>query len=104
MDREELLKRVKTTVLTFDPHANVILYGSRARGDAAPDSDWDILVLLNIPLDWRLKTAIRNAVYRVELEADEIISTMIHNELDWESPVRRASPIHDAVSREGIAI
>ncbi len=104
MVRNQLLERVKEVVLTFDPHAKVILYGSRARGDAAPDSDWDFLILLSVPLDWKLKSAIRKAVYAVELESDEILSTIIHNEQNWNEPVRRASPLHEAVSRDGIAI
>ena len=28
---------------------NLLLYGSRARGDYRPDSDWDLLVLLDRP-------------------------------------------------------
>ena len=31
------------------PGGQVWLYGSRARGDAHEDSDWDILILLNKP-------------------------------------------------------
>jgi hypothetical protein len=38
----DLLDRV---VRYFDPEA-VILFGSRARGDAGPDSDFDLLVIL----------------------------------------------------------
>ncbi|MCC6919449.1 MAG: nucleotidyltransferase domain-containing protein [Alphaproteobacteria bacterium] len=30
----------------------LMLYGSRARGDATPDSDYDFLVLLDDPIDW----------------------------------------------------
>ena len=29
--------------------SRLLLYGSRARGDHRPDSDWDLLVLLNRP-------------------------------------------------------
>ena len=29
--------------------SHLLLYGSRARGDYQPDSDWDLLVLLNRP-------------------------------------------------------
>ena len=29
--------------------SHLLLYGSRARGDYRPDSDWDLLVLLNRP-------------------------------------------------------
>jgi predicted nucleotidyltransferase len=40
---EALLKAV---VETFDPQA-VILFGSRARGEAHADSDWDLLVIVD---------------------------------------------------------
>ncbi len=30
----------------------VLLYGSRARGDHQPDSDYDVLVVLDPPLDY----------------------------------------------------
>ena len=30
----------------------VLLYGSRARGDHRPDSDFDVLVVLNGPIDY----------------------------------------------------
>lgn len=36
---------VKNQLLLVDGTASVILFGSRARGDAANDSDWDFLIL-----------------------------------------------------------
>lgn len=37
-----LLKRIEHV---YHP-SDVLLFGSRARGDASPDSDWDLLVIL----------------------------------------------------------
>ncbi len=39
MNQKELLQLIKQTVLQLEPTAEIILYGSRARRDAAPDSD-----------------------------------------------------------------
>src|SRR5262245_28176925 len=44
MRREELLRRVKQAIHEVEPGAEVILYGSRVRGEAGYESDWDFLV------------------------------------------------------------
>ncbi|WP_461150872.1 nucleotidyltransferase domain-containing protein [Spirosoma pulveris] len=41
MTDEQFLQAVKKQVCEIDPQAEVWLFGSRARGDARPDSDWD---------------------------------------------------------------
>jgi len=48
-----ILEELKTglSALYGDRLDRVILYGSRARGDARPDSDIDVLVLLKEPFD-----------------------------------------------------
>lgn len=49
----------------------VVLYGSEARGEAKPDSDIDLLVLLRGPVDsGRELRPIINALYDIQLETD----------------------------------
>ncbi len=53
----------------------MVLYGSEARGEAKPDSDIDILVLLTGPIDYGrdLRTNI-SALYDLVLELERPIS------------------------------
>ena len=48
-NREQVLDLIRSTVRAVEPDAQIILYGSRVRGDAREDSDWDVVILLNKP-------------------------------------------------------
>ena len=54
VDRHELLAAIKQRLLRAHGRRlrGIVLYGSEARGEAQPDSDVDILVLLDGPLDY----------------------------------------------------
>ena len=55
---------------------DLVLFGSRARGDAAPDSDYDVLVVLTGDVDpIEEREAVGDALYRVCWELDVVISS-----------------------------
>ena len=102
MDRSELLRRVKSSLqAAFGSRLRgVILYGSEARGTAAPDSDIDFLVLLDGPIDhWEdAGTAIR-ALYSLVLELDRPIHAKPVDVKDYET---QEWPLYKEVKREGV--
>ena len=64
LDEDLLARIVRPIVEHFAPH-RIILFGSRARGDARPDSDWDVLVELETELgEWECISAIERTVDR----------------------------------------
>ena len=69
----------------------ILLYGSRARGDAAEGSDWDILIVVNGPVDWKLENRILDACYEVDLQHDILIDTKVLSKDDLDT-VRGRQP------------
>jgi uncharacterized protein len=102
MTRQELTYQVKETVKRFDPAARVILFGSRARGNFEKNSDWDFLILTSLDVDEYLKRKIRSELIETELNAEEVISTLIFSESLWED--YHLTPLYENISKEGIEI
>ena len=50
MDKSQIIDNIREVAKTTLPKgSSLLLYGSRARGDAGKDSDWDLLILLDKP-------------------------------------------------------
>lgn len=94
---------IRNYINAIDPRADVILYGSRARGDERPDSDWDILILTNNAADIVTERKFRNKLYDLELETGEALSVFVYSKNDWQTR-QRITPFFHNVSREGIRI
>lgn len=93
---------VRAEIQSIEEDAQVILFGSRARGDNREDSDWDFLVLMNQEITAALKDEIRERLYEIELETGEVISTIIHQKNEWEE--RAVTPIHQIIEEEGLEV
>ena len=79
MTDAEFLQEVKRNVQEIDPQAEVWLFGSRARGDARDDSDWDFLVLTDELVNWGFKSRLRDHLYDVGFNSNHVISTVIQS-------------------------
>lgn len=94
---------IKNYVNTIDPDADVILYGSRARGDERSDSDWDILILTDYTVNLLTESKFRDKLYDLELETGEAFSVFVYSKNDWQTK-HRVTPFYHNVSQEGVRI
>ncbi len=99
-----IIQEIKRIVFEQDPTAEIILYGSRARGAPVKDSDWDILILLNKnEISYELEKAITYPLYDLEFDTGQIISPMVYTESEWNGKYR-ITPFYHYVMKEGILI
>lgn len=91
-EEKVLLERCRNLIKQVEENATVILYGSRARGDESPESDYDLLVLVDGPVTLRREDLMRRQIFDVELETGWVFTVNAYNHQDWESPLYRAMP------------
>lgn len=103
-DAQVLLNKVQKKVRSIVPNADIILYGSRVRGEASKDSDWDLLILVDQPVDHNLTIKLRDNLYEIELETDEILSCIIRSKQDWYSPKYSVLPFKRIIEQEGVIL
>lgn len=79
----------------------VILFGSRARGDADQDSDYDFLLLMD-KKSRKVKNLVNEIEYRMLDDHDALIMGLIYSEREFER--RIFAPLFINVRREGIRL
>jgi len=96
-----ILTRIKNVVKEKDPSAKVYLYGSRSRGTAKKESDWDLIIILDKEkISTDLEEEITHPLYDIEFETGEIISPMLYTENEWNTKYR-FTPFYKNVMNEG---
>ena len=93
---QEFKQRLQSIVLPLD----VRVFGSRARGDAAPDSDLDIFIEVE-ELSPTLRLQISDVAWAVGFDRDRVISTFVVTRNQLEHGSIGVSPIVDHVYQEG---
>jgi predicted nucleotidyltransferase len=101
--RAKIISMIRDTIREAEPTAQIILYGSRARGDAHENSDWDVLVIVD-----KEKTGLADfrrvcyPIYYKGLDYCEEINPTLYTRKEWESAP--PSMFKFNVTHEGIAI
>jgi len=98
----QILENIRTLKRKLIPNERLILFGSQARGDARPDSDWDLLLLIN---DSQNKQDYEDKIFDFVLmgwEHGTYLSIMPYTEKEWE--IRKPSFFYQNVKNEGIEI
>jgi len=72
MFNQQALSELKTLLSATFPGEieQVILYGSQAKGTAVEDSDYDVLIIVNHPYDWRFEHQIYDATWEIDFKYD----------------------------------
>jgi len=100
-DSSKILADIKKVVTERFPDAQIYLYGSRARGSAGPDSDWDLLILLNQDIiSPDIEESVTYPLYDLEIEIGEVISPMVYSKKEWDTKYY-ITPFYSNVMREG---
>jgi len=86
------------------PDAEIILYGSKARGDDEESSDIDLLIIIDSQINRNIEEEITEIKYKMELKYDVAFGTIIENRDFWKSAIANAMPLHWNIDREGIGI
>ncbi len=98
------LIKLKKELLEVEPTVELILYGSRARGTAREDSDWDLLILTeNEKITPKIEEKYRMPIVLIEINIGKIISLQMFNKEKWHSKYY-IFPYYKFIEEEGILI
>ena len=95
----EFTRRLKRIASVRD----VRVFGSRVRGNAAPDSDLDVFVVIESCTP-KLRQRINDIAWEVGFEDDKIISPLVATSEQLERGPFSASPLLLAIEQEGVRL
>jgi len=82
---------------------SVVLFGSHARGDAGPESDIDLLVLVDTEEE-AIRAELWRIAFDVSLERDVVISPRVFGPERWAEIGRTRLPLYRAILTDGIPL
>jgi predicted nucleotidyltransferase len=97
----QIVREFQRRLAAVVPVVDLRVFGSRARGDAAPDSDLDVFIELEESTP-DLRRRISEIAWEVGFEMDRVISTVVTTRAELEEGAMGANPLVLNVEREGV--
>ena len=98
----EILNKFKSRVHERFSDARIWAFGSRTRGDATWESDFDLFIVLS-EVDQAVDRWIRDIAWEVGFENDRVITTVLLDKVQFEHGPMSESTIVANILREGIS-
>ncbi|MDY6790718.1 MAG: nucleotidyltransferase domain-containing protein [Thermodesulfobacteriota bacterium] len=83
--------------------SKVILFGSQATGKAVEFSDYDILIIVNLPISWQQRRKILDEVYVSDLKYNILTDVKIISEPELKS-LKGKQPFVQYALQEGVVV
>jgi len=97
----QIAREFQRRLATITPLLDLRVFGSRARGNAAPDSDLDVFIDLEETTP-ELRLRISEIAWEVGFDMDRVISTVVATRSELEQGAMGANSLVLNVQREGV--
>jgi len=100
---QEILKKFRMLLSQKIQVNQIILFGSRARGDAEPDSDMDVLVIVENKTD-EVEDFVSNCAWEAGVYSGIVICPIVYSAEEWfNSPIQH-SLLAKSIESEGMSL
>ena len=101
---KDVLGKFKSLLLERLKVHKMVLFGSRARGEAGPYSDMDVIVILANSYDENDLDYVSDCAWKAGFERGIVIVPVVFTIDEWENSPERHSLLAIAVEAEGVTV